>query len=91
MVGRWWKDETVKIDVLGLTGDQPVLVGECRWQAKPLTQRDLGDLRRRATFLPPPGAAGLTLAFWSRGGVDETLAGHPEVRTFTPADIVGTD
>ncbi|GGM63914.1 DUF234 domain-containing protein [Dactylosporangium sucinum] len=35
VIGRWWKDETVEIDVLGLTGDRPVLVGECRWQAKP--------------------------------------------------------
>jgi uncharacterized protein len=28
------------------------------------------------------------LAFWSRGGLDEDLAGHPEVRSFTPADMV---
>lgn len=91
VIGRWWKDETVEIDVVGLTGDQPVLVGECRWQAKPLTQRDLSDLQRRAAHLPPPGRAGLTFAFWSRGGADETLVGHPEIRTFTPADIVGID
>jgi uncharacterized protein len=88
VVGRWWKDETVEIDVVGLTGDAPVLVGECRWQSKPLTQRDLNDLRRRAAYLPPPGQAGLTFAFWSRGGADETLVSHPEVRTFTPADIM---
>ncbi|GAA0731520.1 AAA family ATPase [Dactylosporangium roseum] len=90
VIGRWWKDETVEIDVLGLTGDRPVLVGECRWQAKPLTQRDLGDLRRRAAHLASPGSAGLTFAFWSRGGVDETLTNHPEIRSFTPADIVST-
>ncbi|GAA2220188.1 ATP-binding protein [Micromonospora olivasterospora] len=90
VVGRWWKDETVEIDVLGLTGDEPVLVGECRWQAKPLTQRDLGDLQRRAAHLPPPGQAHPTYAFWSRGGADDALAGHPEVRTFTPADILAT-
>jgi len=88
IIGRWWKDETVEIDVLGLTGDRPILVGECRWQARPLTQRDLGDLRRRAAHLPEPGPAGLTFAFWSRGGVDETLAGHPDLLTFTPVDIV---
>lgn len=91
IVGRWWKDETVEIDVLGLTGDQPVLVGECRWQAKRLTQRDLSDLQRRAAHLPPPGPAGLTFAFWSRGGADERLAAHPEVRAFTPDDVVGTE
>jgi AAA+ ATPase superfamily predicted ATPase len=88
VVGRWWKDETVEIDVLGLSGDQPVLVGECRWQAKPLTQRDLTDLQRRAAHLPPPGRTGLIFAFWSRGGAAETVAGHPEVRAFTPADIL---
>ncbi|AVT31189.1 MULTISPECIES: ATP-binding protein [unclassified Plantactinospora] len=88
VVGRWWKDETVEIDVLGLAGDDPVLVGEARWQTRPLTLRDLTDLRRRAGHLPPPGPAGLTFGFWSRGGGDETLAGHPEVRTFTPADML---
>ncbi|MFU8872185.1 ATP-binding protein [Micromonospora sp. SL4-19] len=89
IIGRWWKDETVEIDVLGLADDEPVLVGECRWQAEPLAQRDLGELQRRAAYLPPPGRAGLTFAFWSRGGADDTLASHPGVRTFTPADIVG--
>lgn len=89
IIGRWWKDETVEIDVLGLTGDQPAFVGECRWQTKQLTQRDLSELQRRAAHLPPPGSAGLTFAFWSRGGADKTLASHPEVRTFTPADVVG--
>ena len=88
LIGRWWKDETVEIDVLGLAGDQPVLVGEARWQTKPLVQRDLVDLRRRAGHLPPPGKAGLALAFWSRGGGDGTLTGDPEVRTFTPADVL---
>jgi hypothetical protein len=87
VIGRWWKDETVEIDVLGLSGDRPVLVGECRWQAKPPTRRDLGDLQRRAAHLPPPGDAGLAYAFWARGAGDE-LAGHPGVRTFTPADIL---
>lgn len=90
VVGRWWKDETVEIDVVGLTGDEPVLVGECRWQSKPLTQRDLIDLRRRGAYLPLPGDAGVTFAFWSRGGVDEKLAANPEVRAFSPADILET-
>lgn len=73
-----------------LTGDRPALVGECRWQAKPITQHDVNDLRRRATHRPSPGQAGLTFAFWSRGP-DETLVGHPEVRSFTPANIMDGD
>ena len=88
VVGRWWKDETVEIDVLALAGDRPVLVGECRWQAEPLTA---GTSATSAPGRPPPrpGRAGLRFAFWSRGGRGRAaLAGHPEVRTFTPADIV---
>ncbi|HEU5109776.1 MAG TPA: ATP-binding protein, partial [Micromonosporaceae bacterium] len=85
IIGRWWKDEAVEIDVLGLSGDGPVLVGECRWQAKPLGLRDLNDLRRRAAHLPPPPGDGPTFAFWSRGGGDPALAGDTQVRTFTPA------
>lgn len=90
VVGRWWKDEKVEIDVLALAGDQPVLVGECRWQTKPLSQRDLNDLRRRAAHLPPP-ARSLMFAFWSTGGADESLADHPDVLTFAPADVVDSD
>lgn len=89
VVGRWWKDETVEIDVLGLIGDDPGLVGECRWQIKRLTLRDLTELRQRAAHLPPPGQTGLTYAFWSRGGGDDALTSHPEVQTFTPTDILG--
>lgn len=90
IVGRWWKDETVEIDVLGLSGSQPVLVGECRWQSTPLLQRDLVHLQRRAAHLPAPGPQELTYAFWCRGGADESLAHHPQVRIFTPADMVGS-
>lgn len=88
VVGRWRRDETVEIDVLGLAGDGPALVGECRWQAKPVTERDLAELRRKAVHLPPPAAGGTTYAFWSRGGGSEALARHPNVRTFTAADVL---
>lgn len=88
VIGRWWQDETVEIDVLGLVGDDPALVGEARWQTGPMTLRDLTELRRRAAHLPPPGPTGQLFAFWSRGGGDDAVTGHPEVRTFTPADIL---
>jgi uncharacterized protein len=89
VVGRWWRDELVEIDVLALTGDRPVLVGECRWQARELTERDLTELRRRAGHLPAADLSGVAYAFWSRGGPSPALAGHPDVRLFTPADVVG--
>lgn len=89
VVGRWWKDETVEIDVLGLIGDDAGLVGECRWQANPLALRDLADLQRHATHLPESKQFGQRFAFWSRGGGDDALTGRPEVLTFTAADILG--
>jgi hypothetical protein len=86
VVGRWWRDEQAEIDVLALSGDRPVLVGECRWQAGELTERDLAELRRRAGHLAGD-VSQVTYAFWSRGGASEALARHPDVRTFTPADL----
>lgn len=90
VVGRWWKDEIAEVDVLGLAQDGPVLIGECRWQAKPVTERDLLELRRKAAYLPP-ATSRTTYAFWSRGGADPALANHPDVRGFTPADLLATN
>jgi AAA+ ATPase superfamily predicted ATPase len=87
VIGRWWKDETAEIDVLGLVDQDPVVIGECRWQTKPVTERDLNELRRRAAHLPPAGT-GATYAFWSRSGADKALTSHPDVHSFTPADIL---
>jgi uncharacterized protein len=91
VAGRWWRDETAEVDVLGLTADCPILVGECRWQAKPISERDLAELRRKAAHIRPATAASTTYAFWSRGRTDPALARHPDVRGFTPADILSTD
>ncbi|HET8683252.1 MAG TPA: DUF234 domain-containing protein [Micromonosporaceae bacterium] len=87
VIGRRWRDETAEIDVLGLAGADPVLVGECRWQAKPIVVRDLAELRRRTAHLPPV-RADATYAFWSRGGADAEVTGHSDVRVFTTADIL---
>lgn len=86
IVGRWWRDETAEIDVLALRGEVPVLVGESRWQAKPLTERDLADLRRKAVHLPQ--SDGPVFAFWSRGAATDALRAHPDVRVFGPADVL---
>lgn len=88
IVGRWWLDETAEIDVLALSGAQPVLIGECRWQSREVTERDLAELRRRAGRLPVPAGAQTIYAFWSRGGPTGSLARHPDVRTYTPADLL---
>jgi hypothetical protein len=89
VVGRWWKDETAEIDVLGVAADGPVLIGECRWQTRLITERDLADLRRKTTYLPSSTSGATTYAFWSRGGADPALTRHPDVRTFVPSDMLG--
>jgi AAA+ ATPase superfamily predicted ATPase len=88
VVGRWWKDEIAEIDVLGLTAKGPILIGECRWQANPFTERDLIELRRKAVHLPTP-LDNAIYAFWSRSSADPTLTCHPDTRVFTPNDILG--
>jgi uncharacterized protein len=93
VVGRWWRDEIAEIDVLALSGQRPVLVGECRWQARDLDDRDLDDrdlaeLRHKAAHLPAPPDDRTIYAFWARGGATEALGRHPDVRTFTPADLL---
>jgi hypothetical protein len=87
VVGRWWQDETAEIDVLGLAGDGPVLIGEARWQATPIGERDLAELRRKARHLAAP-AEGATFAFWARGGATDAVSRYPDVRTYTPDDLV---
>jgi AAA+ ATPase superfamily predicted ATPase len=70
IIGRWWRDEIAEVDVLGMIGDRTALLGECRWQAGPLTNRDLIDLQRKIAYIPDPGDD-LTLMFWSRSGTAE--------------------
>lgn len=75
VVGRWWAaaGEPTEIDVLGLRGSRTFLLGEARWQPRPLDTRDLEALRRKVTRVPEPVPEPL-YALWGRGGVT------PEVR-----------
>ena len=87
IVGRWWRDETVEIDVLGLSGNQPVLVGEAKWRREPLARRDVHLLRRKTAYLPD-AAIDAQLALWVRDGLtpDEQRA-DTDLWVFTPADM----
>lgn len=85
IIGRWWRDETAEVDVLGMIGDRTTLLGECRWQADPLTARDLTELHRKIAYVPDPGDD-VSLAFWTRSGVAEQ--GFP-ARVFSAADVTG--
>lgn len=87
IVGRWWRDESVEIDVLALSADQPVLVGEAKWDNTPLGRRELTELHRKALLLPDHAGAG-RLAFWARSGAESALiSAGGEHWIFTPSDM----
>lgn len=85
IVGRWWHDEVAEIDVLGLSGTRPVLVGEAKWQREPITRREVHALRRKATHLADADSA--RLALWTRSGTVDELRSDDELWVFTPADV----
>jgi uncharacterized protein len=84
IVGRWWQDEELEIDVLGLAGDVPVLVGEAKWERSPAGPRELAELYRKAASItdtdPMP-----QLAIWTRAGADMDSPISPWI--FTPSDM----
>lgn len=88
VVGRWWQDEVVEIDVVALSQDRPVLVGECRWQARPATSRDLNALRRKALQVSTT-SDDVQLAFWTRDSGEAVPTDPDDVRRYGPADILG--
>jgi hypothetical protein len=87
VVGRWWRDETAEIGVLGLSQAGPVLVGEARWQASHVVARDLAELRRKSAHLPAAPTA-VRYAFWTRGGASPAVRSHPDAHVYTPTDML---
>jgi uncharacterized protein len=87
IIGRWWRDETVEIDVLGLSGPRPVLVGEAKWQHEPIERRELRTLHRKLTQLPDADTD-VQLAVWSRHGFAGKPAPSDDLWVFTPSDMV---
>lgn len=85
VIGRWWRDETAEVDVLGMIGDKTALLGECRWQTTPLTGRDLTELHRKIAYVPAPRDE-LQLMFWTRSGTAEQ--GFP-AKVFSADDVTG--
>lgn len=86
--GRWWsrRGAQVEIDVLGLLGGRTVVVGEARWDARPLDLHLLEQLKAKERLAPDPVPQPV-LCTWSRGGASvELTAGG--VRSFTPAEMV---
>jgi hypothetical protein len=89
VVGRWWATtgEPCEVDVLGLRGSRTQLLGEARWQQRPLDGRDLEALRRKAPRVPR-AVEQPVYALWGRGGVnvEVTRAG---ALGFDPAAVLG--
>jgi AAA+ ATPase superfamily predicted ATPase len=77
-VGRWWtRDNSVEIDVVGLSGRQVVLAGSVKWSRSAGTQ-ELRALRRAAETLPDR-ADHVHLAIFAREevrGLDEDVLGY---------------
>lgn len=82
VVGRWWSTtgQPVEVDVLGMRRSRSVLLGEARWQERPLGPRDVAGLLLKARSVPDPVDDPL-LVLWGRGGLEPRL--HSEsVRGF---------
>jgi uncharacterized protein len=88
VVGRWWatSGEQCEVDVLGLRGARTHLLGEARWQQRPLDARDLERLRRKASRVPQPIDVPV-YALWGRGGVGPDLQGA-QVLGFDASDVL---
>ena len=87
IIGRWWKDEQVEIDVLGLdSDDNAVLIGEAKWQDRPFTPAQLAKVRASAAILPRV-AASHRIAIWSRNGFGENATQSADVTSYTAAEM----
>lgn len=88
VVGRWWSvsGPSVEVDVLGLRGGRSVLLGEARWQVRPLTGHDAERLAAKASAVPRPIEDPILL-LWGRGGLD-TRARRDGIRGFDLADML---
>ena len=93
--GQWWYDDH-EIDVVGLTDDATLLVGECKFQNSPLGYDALLKLEEHADELRWTPAGGgerdCEYALFSRSGfnqsVTEAAEERPDLRLYTVEDVV---
>lgn len=74
VVGRWWSvsGQQCEVDVLGLSGVRTKLLGEAKWQERPLGMRDLSDLAAKRALVPKVDEQPL-FALWGRSGVEPSV------------------
>jgi AAA+ ATPase superfamily predicted ATPase len=91
VVGRWWSTTgaPVEVDVLGMRDSRTVLLGEARWQERPLGQRDVAALLAKAVAVPNPVSVPI-LALWGRSGLEPNLQSD-QVRGYDLAQMVRPD
>ncbi|QLG61117.1 ATP-binding protein [Halorarum salinum] len=94
-IGYWWHQQH-ELDVVGLASDGTLVVGECKYTTRQMTEGDLAELERSATqvkWSPPNGADREEhYCCFCRSGfsddLQQTAADRDDVSLFTPADIV---
>jgi uncharacterized protein len=88
VIDRWWagSGEPCEVDVLGLQGSRSVLLGEARWQTRPLGPRELAQLRAKSTRVPRVVEDPLYV-LWGRGGVDRRIRSE-RVLGFGPREML---
>lgn len=88
VLGRWWSStgEPCEVDVLGLRGSETHLLGEARWQERPLGANDLRRLEAKRHRVPDI-AGNPIFALWGRSGADRDIRGA-SVRTFDIGDVL---
>jgi uncharacterized protein len=71
--GRWWNGNE-EIDLVAVSGDEPVFAAECKWSKKPVGIDILRELRRKATLISPEGLRdNLCLGLFSRSGFTKEI------------------
>lgn len=80
MVGNWWESHD-EIDVVVL-GEDSILVGECKWTAKPIGENILNDLQRKAQPLLRQGQySHVQYALFARSGFTPPLVARAEAES----------
>jgi hypothetical protein len=77
VIGSWWDDRD-EIDVVAL-GDSRVLLGECKWTARPLGTNVLDDLQVKAQrFLQGKETVDVRYVFFAHSGFTPALKQRAE-------------
>jgi AAA+ ATPase superfamily predicted ATPase len=87
-VGAWW-DRHAEIDVLAISeAAQSLLIGECKWSAKPVGLNIWADLKRKeARLLTRGGWPHITYALFSRSGFTPAMVEMAEQKGIRLVDL----